>query len=73
MVDIPSPMRPDFRGSPVVFLQEVRAELTKVSWPNRDQVIKLTIVVIVVSLILGMYIGGLDLVFTRLTDIVIGK
>ncbi|OGG19023.1 preprotein translocase subunit SecE [Candidatus Gottesmanbacteria bacterium RIFCSPHIGHO2_02_FULL_39_14] len=60
-------MRPDFRGGPVIFLKEVKSELAKVTWPTRDQVIKLTIVVVVVSFIIGLYIGGLDLIMTKIT------
>ncbi|MBI2616603.1 preprotein translocase subunit SecE [Candidatus Gottesmanbacteria bacterium] len=64
---------PDFKGNPVVFLKEVRAELVKVIWPGRAEVIKLTIVVIMISLVFGLYIGGLDLLFTKLTDVLIKR
>ena len=70
---IPTPMMPDFKGGPVIFLQEVKAELAKVIWPTRDEVVKLTIVVIVVSVAIGLYIGGLDLVFTKVTDILVKR
>lgn len=68
-----APMMPDFGGGPIVFLQEVKAELTKVVWPGRDEVIKLTVVVIAVSVFIGLYIGGLDLAFTKLTDILVKR
>lgn len=71
MAELPKLTRPDFGGNPVVFLKEVRAELYKVSWPTRDQVIKLTIVVVAVSLAIGLYIGGLDLILTQLTNILL--
>ena len=73
MAELPTFTRPDFRGGPVVFLKEVKAELLKVSWPTRDQVIKLTIVVVVVSFAIGLYIGGLDLAFTKLTDLLLNR
>lgn len=68
---IEAPMMPDFTGGPIVFLQEVRAELTKVIWPSRQEVVKLTIIVIGVSVAIGVYIGGLDLIFTKMTDILV--
>ena len=46
--------------NPVTFIKEVRTELAKVIWPNRQETIKLTLVVILVSLGIGLYIGGLD-------------
>ena len=72
-MEMPTLTKPDFGGNPLVFLKEVRSELIKVSWPTRDQVIKLTIVVIIVSLTIGLYIGGLDLIFTKATDLLIRK
>lgn len=73
MADLPKPMMPDFKASPVVFLKEVRAELAKVSWPTRQEVIKLTLVVISVTIVIGLYVGGLDMIFTKLTDFLIGQ
>lgn len=70
---MPTPMMPDFKGGPVIFLKEVKAELTKVIWPTRDEVVKLTIVVVVVSVVIGLYIGGLDLIFTKMTDLLVKK
>jgi preprotein translocase subunit SecE len=52
--------------TPVVFLKEVNEELKKVVWPTRPEVIRLTTVVILVSLIVGIYLGALDLIFTKL-------
>ena len=66
-------MRPDFRGNPVIFLKEVRNELGKITWPTRDEVIKLTIVVVFVSFIIGLYIGGLDLIMTKITGLFLTK
>lgn len=44
----------------VVFLQEVRSELTKVSWPTRNELITSTAVVIVLSIIVSFFIGVID-------------
>lgn len=58
---------------PVVFLQEVRAELAKVSWPSRPQAIRLTLIVIVVSAVVAAFIGSLDFIFTKLIEIILKK
>ena len=67
--DLKKPMLPDFSGGPATFIKEVRTELNKVIWPTRDEVIKLTIVVIIISAAIGIYIGGLDVIMTRLTSL----
>ena len=73
MASQPSPMMPDFKGNPAIFLKEVKSELSKVIWPTRDQVIRFTFVVIAVSIVFGFYIGGLDLIFTKMTNLLVGK
>jgi len=46
------------------FFGEVRSELSRVTWPTRDEVIKLTLTVFVIAAILGLYVGALDYLFT---------
>ena len=57
--------------TPITFLKETREELKKVVWPTRDDVVRLTTVVILMSLIVGLFLGGLDFVFTKAIEIVI--
>jgi len=57
--------------TPVGFLRETRDELKKVVWPRRVEVIRLTIVVILVSTIVGFYIGGIDFLLTKFLSLVI--
>jgi preprotein translocase subunit SecE len=47
------------------YIQEAWSELKKVSWPTRQQVTNLTILVFIVSLVVGAYISALDFVFTQ--------
>lgn len=61
------------RSRPLVFLKEVRAELAKVSWPSRAQATRLTLIVIGVSTVVAIFIGGLDFVFTKLIGVVLRK
>ena len=45
------------------YLSASRAELAKVTWPNRRQTIRLTIQVVVFSLIMAGILGTLDYIF----------
>lgn len=58
-------------ASPVIFLKEVQEELKKVVWPTREEVIRLTLVVIIISLIVGLFLGGIDIMLTKITEILI--
>lgn len=48
------------------FFRDVIAELRKVTWPSRRDTIRLTIMVIIVCAIVGIFLGALDLGFSEL-------
>jgi preprotein translocase subunit SecE len=50
------------------FLVEIISELRKVIWPTRRDVTHLTFVVIVVAIIMGAVLGGIDFLFGWLID-----
>lgn len=50
------------------FLKDVKLELKKVSWPSRQDTIKLTGVVILMSVALAAFLGLLDFSFLALLD-----
>ncbi len=51
----------------------VKEELSKVIWPKASQVVKLTVIVFLISGLVGIYVGALDLGFIKLLEVVIGK
>ncbi|MFH0773027.1 MAG: preprotein translocase subunit SecE [bacterium] len=40
-------------------------ELKKVTWPTKEETIRLTVIVIGISLIIGVYIGIIDVLLTK--------
>ena len=50
------------------FIDEAWSELKKVSWPTREQVRNLTVLVFAVSFAVGVYITLLDAVFAQLVQ-----
>ncbi len=50
------------------YLSESWAELKKVAWPSRETVIRLTLLVIAVSVVVGVYIFVLDSIFNTLVE-----
>ncbi len=53
------------RTKPRQFLKEVIAELRKVAWPTRQEVVSYSIVVLVSSVVIAALIFGMDYVFTK--------
>jgi preprotein translocase subunit SecE len=47
------------------FLGEVKAELKHVSWPTKQQAISYTIMVIIISIFVAIYLGAFDWLFTK--------
>ncbi|MGI9604544.1 MAG: preprotein translocase subunit SecE [Acidimicrobiales bacterium] len=52
------------RTSPTQFAREVRSELRKVSWPTRTEVINYSVVVLFTVIVLTVFIGLLDWLFS---------
>jgi len=59
--------------SPVTFGKEALDELKKVTWPTKTEIIRLTVSVIVISTVVGLFLGGLDLLFTKTLEIILGR
>ena len=47
------------------FFKEVRAELRKVNWPTRRELMSYTVVVLVSVIVLTSFVFGLDYLFSR--------
>ncbi len=53
------------------YLRETRAELRKVTWPTREEAMRLTLVVIVTILVMAVILGLLDYIYAKLIDLII--
>jgi preprotein translocase subunit SecE len=47
----------------ITFFKEARVELKKVTWPTRQEAIRHTITVVVISVAVAAYLGVLDYIF----------
>ena len=61
-----APAKPGPIAQAKVFLQEVKAEMDKVTWPTRPDLKSMTSVVILFLGILGVIIGMMDFVLQNL-------
>ncbi len=55
------------------YFASVRAEVTRVSWPSRKEVVTFTVLVILLTLALGVYLGVVDLVLQHLLRLIVTK
>ena len=54
------------------YFDEVFSELRKVSWPTREHVRNLTVLVFAISLVVGIYITVLDTIFQNVIAFIAG-
>ena len=52
---------------------EVYSELKRVTWPTREETTRLTIMVVAVSVVIGIFLGLIDIGFSRLVGVFIGN
>ena len=50
------------------FFKEVGSEIKKITWPTRQETIKYTLIVIGVSVIVAIILGGFDFILVQLMD-----
>lgn len=55
----------------ILFLKESYAELQKVTWLSRKEVIGSTVVIIVLILILSVFVAFIDFIFVKLVGIIL--
>jgi preprotein translocase subunit SecE len=53
------------------FFRDVAAEFRRVNWPNRSEVASSTVVVLVVVFVLALYLGAVDVVFSRIVGVIL--
>lgn len=46
------------------YFKESRAELKRVNWPTKEQVKNYTFLIIFLSILMALFLGGLDLLFS---------
>ena len=53
------------------FLREVQVELGKVVWPTRAQTIRLTFIVVLITIMVAFFVGALDFGLVNLSQYLI--
>ncbi len=55
----------------ITYLQNVRKELSKVTWPSREQLMESTAITLTLSIILAIFIFAWDFVISRVINFII--
>ena len=64
------PQRSGVLAGPRKFTRDVRGELRRVTWPDRDQLRQSTAVVLIIVIVLAVYVAAVDFVFQNLVRLI---
>jgi len=55
------------------FFKDIKVEMSKVSWPNREELIGSTTIVLISLALLSFFIGVCDVVLSKVVNIIMAK
>ena len=50
------------------FFREVKLEVKKINWPTKKETLQYTLIIIGVSVVVAVFLGGLDFLFTLILN-----
>ncbi|MEX2033104.1 MAG: preprotein translocase subunit SecE [Candidatus Colwellbacteria bacterium] len=50
-------------GRFTLYLKELRREFQRINWPTRGEALRLSLVVIIISLLVAAFLGSVDFIF----------
>ena len=59
------------KNFPTNWAKNLGQELKKVDWPSRKEALQLSLIVVIISVLLGLYIGVFDFIFAKLLQLVL--
>ena len=54
------------------FLESVKIELGKVTWPTRKETIATTGVVVMITFLISLYLGACDIILSKMMRLILG-
>ena len=61
------------KTSPGDFIRQVKAETAKVVWPTRRETVTTTIMVGIMTMLLGVFFFGVDQIFSRIVRLLLSS
>ena len=56
------------KTSPAEFARQVNAERKKISWPTQRETLMTTVMVLIMTTLLGLFFFGVDLMFSKVRE-----
>ena len=60
------------KTSPALFVRQVKQEISKITWPTKAETMQGSIIVIVMSVLIALFLFVVDMIFAKLIQVVLG-
>lgn len=60
------------KSSPAQFVRQVKQEISKITWPTRSETMQGSLVVIVMSVLVALFLFLIDMMFAKIIQVVLG-
>ena len=60
------------KTTPAQFVRQVKQEISKITWPSRSETMQGTVIVVIMSLVLAIFLLAVDTVFAKAVKIIVG-
>ena len=60
------------KTSPALFVRQVKQEVSKITWPTKAETMQGSIVVILMSVAIAVFLFLIDMIFAKLIQVVLG-
>lgn len=54
------------------FVRQVKQEVSKITWPTRKETMQGSVIVIVMSVLIALFLFVIDMIFARIIQVVLG-
>ena len=61
------------RAFNIRFLGDAISELRRVTWPTRQETMRLSIMVVAVAAAVGLFLGAVDMGFAQIIDVIVRR
>mgnify|MGYP003288963833 CR=1 FL=1 len=60
------------KTSPAQFVRQVKQEVSKITWPTKAETMQGSIIVIVMSVLIALFLFVVDMIFAKIIQVVLG-
>jgi len=57
----------------IKYIKDSIIEMKKVTWPSRKEALNYTVLIVIITIAVAIFLGGLDFIFSKILEIVVNN